>query len=306
MRKLYPLILGIALGTALTTTVLLIILALNQQATLDWPDWTGIGKDTVLKRSEERINGDEGSVTKVILTTETYSGKTLWNFLELASALAVPFLLLYLGDKIQRKDKEIAETNLREEAFQKYLDRISDLLIDTDISNLESDDSSLELIKDIIRTRTLTILRSFENDGERKGSVIKFLADAELLGGYGLINLENADLKNANLSHTSLSRIRLNKSDLSNADLSNSDLSNAELRDTNLSNANLSNACLISAELYGANLTNANLTNAQLTKAKLHDAVLARANFDGADVEGIAGLNDNQVKLALNFSRTNS
>ncbi len=113
------------------------------------------------------------------------------------------------------------DINLREEALQSYLDRVSDLLVNNKANSLEPNDSLLELIKDIVRTRTLTILRSFDNDGERKASVIRFLVDAELIRNWEYIELDlsSASLKGAKLSGTQLSRALLSKADLSYADL---------------------------------------------------------------------------------------
>ncbi|BBD64609.1 pentapeptide repeat protein [Nostoc commune NIES-4072] len=238
-----------------------------------WADWTGIGEDTIKKTSTEKKGGKNSSIEKVISTDETRSGKTLWDFLEL---LAVPFLLLYLGNQLQQKDKEVADINLREEALLNYLDRVSDLLINNKVNSLQPNDTLLELINDIIRTRTLTILRSFGKDGERKGSVIRFLIDAEFISNWHsiVLDLSSASLKGAKLSGTKLSRVKLIKADLSDADLSDADLSHADIRNANLINADLINADLTGADLTGADLTGADLTGADLTGADLRDAIL--------------------------------
>jgi uncharacterized protein YjbI with pentapeptide repeats len=276
------LILGVALGSVITTGIFLIPPGLeNRSWTWRWADWTGIGEDTIKKKSIERKGGEKGSIEKVVFTDEIQSGKTLWDFLELVSALAVPFLLLYLGNQLQQKDKEIADINLREEALQRYLDRVSDLLVNNKANSLEPNDSLLELIKDLIRTRTLTILRSLDNDGERKGSVIRFLIDAELIRNWEYIELDlsSASLKGAKLSGTQLSRVLL-----SQADLSDADLNDANLSDANLSNANLRNANLSNADLTSTDLTNADLRDTKLTNAKLTNANLSNADLTGADL----------------------
>ncbi|MBG1268535.1 pentapeptide repeat-containing protein, partial [Nostoc sp. WHI] len=242
------LIAGVALGSVITAGISLVspVLASKSWA-WKWADWTGIGEDTIKKKSTERKGGENGSIEKVTFTDEDQSGKTLWDFLEL---LAVPFLLLCLGNQLQHKDKEVADINfLREEALQSYLDRVSDLLINNKVNTLEPNDPLLELIKNIIYARTLTTLRSLDKDGERKGIIIRFLVDAELISNWDSIelSLSYASLKGAKLSSIQLSRVLLSNADLSNADLSNADLSNANLINADLTDANLINADLTDA-----------------------------------------------------------
>lgn len=288
---------GFVLGTIITSGAFLIppIFVSNSSA-WRWADWTGVGEDKVISKATERTGGESGAIQKVTFTEVPQPGKTLWDFLGLSGSLAVPFLLFYLGSQIQKKDKEIAETNLREEALQGFLDRVSELLTTNKVNSLAPGDPLLELIKDIVRTRTLTILRSLGEDGERKGSVIKFLVEADLINSYFKLDLSSANLSGANLSDTNLSRASLGNANLSNANLSNTDLSNANLSNTDLSNTNLSSTDLTSTQFYSANLSNANLSNAELTNAKLNDA-----NFKDATLKGAIGLEDDQVTVALNL-----
>ncbi|QKQ73347.1 pentapeptide repeat-containing protein [Nostoc sp. TCL240-02] len=286
-RRWRLLVAGAVLGSVITAGILLVSPVLTSNSWIwKWADWTGIGEDTITKKSIERKGGENGSIEKVTFTDETQSGKTLWDFLELLSALAVPFLLLYLGNQLQQKEKEIAGINLREEALQSYLDRVSELLINNKANSLEPSDSLLELIKDIVRTRTLTILRSLDKDGERKGSVIRFLIDAELISNweYIVLNLNSASLKGAKLSGTQLSRALLSQADLHDADLSDANLSNANLSNANLRNADLTSADLTSADLTSADLTSADLRDTKLTNAKLTNAKLTNANLSNADL----------------------
>jgi len=283
-RGWHLLILGFALGTVITAGTFLP----KKSLALKLPDWTGIGEETITKKSTERKGKEDGPIEKVTFIDEPQSGKTLWDFLELFGTLAVPFLLLYLGNQIQQKDKEIADINLHEEALQDYIDRVSDLLIDNEANSLKSDNPLLELIKDVMRTRTLTILRSLEKDGERKGSVIRFLIDAELISNYSYIvlDLSSANLRGAKLNGVDLNRVVLSDTDLSNADLSNADLNNTNLSNANLSNANLSDADLTSAILTKSILNKANLSNANLTGADLRNAQLTNTNLKDADLTG--------------------
>jgi uncharacterized protein YjbI with pentapeptide repeats len=289
------LITGFILGSVITAGIFITpSIVLNKTWTWKWASWVGIGEDKITKRTVERLGGENGSIQKVTFTDEPQPAKTLWDFLELSGSLAVPFLLLYLGHQIQKRDKEISEINLREEALQSYLDRISEILIDGKINSLDPNDSSLELIKDIVRTRTLTLLRSLDGDGERKGAVMRFLVDADLINSYLTLDLSSASLQGAKLSSVNLSRAYLSNADLSNADLSNADLSNADL-----SNADLSNADLTSTQMYSSTLNGANLTDSELTSAKLNGA-----DFKGAKLSGVTGLEQDQVRSAVNLTFT--
>ena len=237
-----------------------------------------------------------------------------------------------------KTEKEIAESNQGEEALQNYLDRLSDLLIDKNViaiavklQHLQKDfkdficnqqnsvlrlpielqetiRKEVELVnaaKDVIQARTLSILRRLGQDGERKGDVIQFLIEAEVISKLNLnfsgadlsgvklsgadlnrANLSSANLSRANLSRANLSRANLSSANLSDADLSGANLSDADLSSANLSRANLSSANLSDADLRGANLSDANLFNANFSDADFVGADLRKANLHSADLVG--------------------
>ena len=92
-------------------------------------------------------------------------------------------------------------------------------------------------------------------------------------------------------------RFSLAGADLTFANLGGADLTGAYLRrvnlrfaileDATLAGANLTNANLTNANLTGANLTGADLTDADLTGAVLRDANLTNANLTGADLTDV-------------------
>src|SRR6266568_7904902 len=90
-------------------------------------------------------------------------------------------------------------------------------------------------VRKLARARTLTVLPRL--DGSRKGSIIRFLYDADLI---------NVDIEGSIM-----------------------DLSGADLRGADLSMANLSHTFLEHADLKGATLGSANLSGAFLNKADL-------------------------------------
>ncbi|KAF3886653.1 MULTISPECIES: pentapeptide repeat-containing protein [Nostocales] len=289
-------------------------------------NWIGFGPDSNKSvTTKEVINPKDGKIIKLTETTEhEQSAKTLWDWLGLVGTLAIPIVLY----QFQRSEHEQVDTNSREEAVLGYFKHISELLIDKELKLLmtkklettDFKDPKLNALLDASRACTLSMLRRLNQDGERKGRVIRFLSDAELISE---LNLELADLSYANLSNVKLKGAKLGYANLSNANLSVTDcriikkiknatfledfadtgvqlycadLSNANLSDRFLPNtclksailinAILKNVCFSGADLSNANLQEANFTNANLSGANLSGADLRKANFTGADLRG--------------------
>jgi uncharacterized protein YjbI with pentapeptide repeats len=134
---------------------------------------------------------------------------------------------------------------------------------------------------DVISARTLSILRRFEHDPERKTSVIRFLIEADFVSKLNL-NLSGADLSGADLSGVNLTGVNLRHSNLSHTCLGWADLSAANLSAANLNGANLSGANFLLAELNGTRFNGANLSGADFSGANLYGADLRYADLSGA------------------------
>jgi len=249
----------------------------------------GEGSSKTITTTTRDANGN------VIQTTEKFdSGKTLWDWLSL---LGVPLSLAGLGYVFQQQQQKRAEAEAKEEVLQVYFDRLSTLLVDKNLlaiaakvyprepseSHREISPEDKELFDaavDIIRARTLSILRRFADDVERKTSVIRFLIEVEVISKARL-NLSGADLSRADLMG-----VNLEGADLSDAKLSGANLFLAKLEGAKLSGANLSGADLLGANLSGANLEFADLSFADLSCAYLTNAYLSHANLAGANLIG--------------------
>ncbi|NEU84120.1 pentapeptide repeat-containing protein [Nostoc sp. UIC 10630] len=282
------------------------------------PDWTGFGSDST-------TNTERDSTSKVIKTIEVeQSGKTLWDWLGLGGTLAIP-IAIYL---FQRSENEQTDNISREEALLSYFKHISELLIDkklkllidkklkllTDKESNKNECAVLDALLDSARACTLSLLRRMDKDGERKGRIISFLSDAELISE---LNLELADLSDANLMNVILNNAKLGYANLSNANLSLTDkriinkinrefhqackfdMQNVQMSDSQkaalkfidngiqLYCANLKEACLCNRFLPKANLSYANLSDANLSNANLSGADLSGANLSGANLSGV-------------------
>lgn len=294
-----------------------------------WAGFWGLKDDEIAVIEIERGENGQPNVTV------KDPSKSFWDVLEL---LGVPLVLAGLGawfqktqqdqsDRILKEQREQDGNEAREETLQLYFDRISTLLIDKNlmaiaakkrnvirkkkeilvISDSTEQEYLLEVAIDVIQARTLSILRRFEQDSERRSSVILFLVEADIVARFGIsfsgvnlsgANLSRADLSGADMSGTNLSRVNLRGACLSGVNLSGANLHGANLILANLSDADLSDADLSLADLSCANLHGANLHGANL-RANLILANLSGAYLHGADMSLAEGLTANQLETAL-------
>jgi uncharacterized protein YjbI with pentapeptide repeats len=223
-------------------------------------------------------------------------GKTLWDWLQLLiipAVLAVGgYLFNYTTSRNERAateqraqtERDIAQDNQQEATLQDYINKMSELLLDRDLCKSTVKDE----VQKIARVRTLTILPRL--NGKRKGIVLQFLYEAQLINKGGrIVDLSGADLMGADLSFTTLTGADLSGANFwwarfFAANLKGADLSHAALINANLSHTNLSGADLSEAGLMGANLKGADLSGAILNETYLRDAILIDANLSRTEV----------------------
>jgi hypothetical protein len=201
-----------------------------------------------------------------------FGEKTLWDWLQLLSALAIPVVLAVAGfwftawqgerqqaieDQRAKVERDIEDHRAQDTALQAYLDQMTELILEKHLRDSKEESE----LRTLARARTLTVLGRLGPD--RKRSVIQFLYESHLIQkGDAIVDLENADLSEADL--------RLDN--LSHADLSHADLTGATLSDANLKEADLSGATLLEADLRGAELSGAR----GVTKRKLERSYVKR------------------------------
>lgn len=239
-----------------------------------WPDWSGFGDYVSTPVS---IPIDPSGQEEFLV--EFQRSKTLWDWLDLLlfpAALSVAAIWLQRWSRLSSEERERQERQLtreieaerfRESALQTYFDRMASLLLEMNLHK-----KSAKEARALARARTLSLLQQLEQDGIRKGALILFLYETDMITG-----------KVPSLS------------------LSGADLNGVELRGANLPNINLEGASLEGGQFQGAHLENAflmnsylakaNLTGAYLTRAKLEIAYMLEANLSGADLHG-ASLKD--------------
>jgi len=252
-----------------------------------------------------------GVVALVFVEVRLYGtgfvGKTLWDWLGLLAALAIPVVVgfgaaWFTAQQGKVSDRENTD-NQRQVALQAYIDKMSELLLEKQLRTSQPEDE----VRTIARVRTITLL--FQLDARRIGYVFAFLREAGLMSAKSnssIVNLYHADLNGANLSEANLSGANLRGAWLHEANLSGADLSGADLTSADLTSADLSGAHLDGAHLSGANLSEADLSKAllliadlsgaHLNGANLSEALLGLANLSGADLS-------KTIEGGFNFSK---
>jgi hypothetical protein len=188
-----------------------------------------------------------------------------------------------IADKQRGIDREIADERRQDEMLQAYLDGMSQLLTDEKrpLHRSQVGDS----LSTVARARTLTVLARL--DGERKGSVLRFLYESGLITkDRVVVDLTRADLNGADLAGANLARALLREAILLGARLDGVTLSEADLRGVDLRGA----------DLIGATLSGANLAGTALSGVYLGGAILKGAMLAGAYLKGAEGLTEDQLK----------
>jgi hypothetical protein len=225
----------------------------------DWTGFTsGASKITITSTSK-------GTTT----STELQPARTLWDWLGLLAALAIPIVVgfgaaWFTAQQGKASDRENTE-NQRETRLQAYLDRMTELLLKEGLRASNPDDE----VQKIARVRTLTTLCQL--DAYRNAYVLRFLRETGLVNidtRKSIIDLTEADLSEVKLSKVNLSKVNLSGAKLSGANLSGADLTHANLSSANLYGADLANADFSQADLKGADLRETKVTEEQLKKAK--------------------------------------
>ncbi len=203
-----------------------------------------------------------------------FSEKKLWDYLGLILIL-IPLLINILSsylnnisseiqqikvDSQNAKEQAISKNRYHQEILSKYFQEITQLVLEKD--QLKSKQGSVSWT--VARFKTLSALEGLELDRKRRGLLLRFLVESNLVTcGQVVIRLDDAKLNSADLSGADLSRVNLSRASLSFAYFKATNLSHANLNKANLEFTNLSGANLNSTDLDGANLQGANLEGAR-------------------------------------------
>ncbi len=269
-------------------------------------------------------------------TTKSQHTKKLWDWLELSSRLAVPFLIFYLGRKFQKQDERIAnEQEKREREIANEQEKREREIAneqaqrEREIANEQAQrereiaqnnvreeaikdylDSMAKILLDEIKSKQLFSHNNSSNNNEPQSNASQsenhVFDVAQALTITILQRLEDDEKCQARIIRF-LYNARLLSFIFEKADLSNINLSQAILlARPQAGNAGSSvSVSFKDAILFKANLKEANLKGANFKGALLKEAILEGANLDGAILVGVKDLNQifKQIKSACNWDK---
>jgi arabinogalactan oligomer / maltooligosaccharide transport system substrate-binding protein len=222
------------------------------------------------------------------LGRQRLGGKSLWDWLDMLSKLAIPAVLGVAALVFNSQQAQSAQDQQQASILQTYIGNMQDLLLKYKMSTSKPGDE----VRLVAKEQTVATLQRL--NAQRNEIVLNFLRANLTVIDLGVIDLSGADLSGASLSGD----------DLSGANLGGANLSGANLSGATLAGASLNYAILTGADLTGAHLSNANFTDADLTDARLDGATLTSTLLSGANLSGanltvanLSGANLNGAKL---------
>lgn len=256
-----------------------------------------------------------------------FRDKTGWDFLDLLlGPVLITLLLFFLSVRFNERAKDREEyfnsEQNKQEILRSYLATMTGLISEGKLSNQnktpQTNQAAKALTQSALQSFDKAVLSSklrnvdertqkqSELDAKRKGQVLQFLYDAQLITNESpKFDTVGFDLNGANLERKRLgspdgkSVINLSGASLYNANLKNAQLEKAHMEGTHLPYAHLEGAVLKGAKLGRANLRNASLNGANLQGADLDHADLTLADLTDADLSNPGG-NENFQDIKLN------
>ena len=224
-------------------------------------------------KDQEKLNHGQHNQRKAIIKETGFSGKTLWDWLQLLAVLAIPLAVVLVTAQLNH-DRDISTDQQQQTTLETYLDRMSDMLFTDKLAESKSGDE----VRSLARARTLAALQNL--NPTRRGILLRFIYESGLIlepqpgdkVQNPIIDLAQADLQGIDLSYTDLRDANLQYTDLRDANLQHTDLTDASLFLANLRGVDLSGAILDQADLGGAYLDGANLSGTQMTNEQLDAA----------------------------------
>jgi uncharacterized protein YjbI with pentapeptide repeats len=250
-----------------------------------------------------------------------FQKKSFWDWLQL---LIVPLMLalgaFYLNSAADFRDYQIAQERKQQEILTDYFSKMQGLIIETKkiketsgSKESNSDEKLLPEFRPTAKALTLSVLEQL--DGKRKGKVIIYLAESQLItitadndNNVTADNDNNVTVDNnkpspqpeINLSGANLKGMVLNDVDqvmvdkkllgvvIDKADITNSTIKNVRLFvDSKLPESDFSQANLTDVSFTNAYMQGAKFIKSQMTNVDLSNTNLASANFDNVETTNI-------------------
>jgi len=233
-----------------------------------------------------------------------FQKKSFWDWLQL---LIVPLMLalgaFYLNSAADFRDYQIAQERKQQEILTDYFSKMQGLIVETKKSKQtpgskesNSEERLLTEFRPTAQALTLSVLEQL--DGERKGKVITYLAESQLITvdnnkpyPQPEINLYGANLKGMVLNDVDQVEtvdkkplgVVIDKADITNSNIKNVKLfEGSQLRESDFSEANLTDVYFTGADMQGAKFIKSQMTNVDLSNTNL-----TSANFDNVETTKI-------------------
>jgi uncharacterized protein YjbI with pentapeptide repeats len=224
----------------------------------------------------------------------------------------------YLNSAADFRDYQIAQEQKHQEILTDYFSKMQDLIVETKKSkqtpgSKESNSEERLLLEFRPTAQALTLSVLEQLDGKRKGKVITYLAESQLITAnndnpsslpeiklnganlkeivlknvdlYSIIDMKNKDriingikINNANMERANLSKVNLFKSDLMGSNLENATLQNVNFAGSTMKSSRFINGQITDVDFTGVNLSETIFDNIKLENITISD----KTNFDNA------------------------
>jgi uncharacterized protein YjbI with pentapeptide repeats len=258
-----------------------------------WPSYSGFGETDIIRT--ETVTTHPSEDKEITVMRQTQGARTVWDWIGLVgvgSAIALAGWII--ARKQQERERAATLEHTQDEALAAYLDQMSNLMVDHDLSKEHKNSNKSTIRRVITQARTIPIVRKAsaffgadekQETDQQKTSVHRELEDhlrrvaqartiaillsleaahkrrpLKLVYELGLINrgMSVLQLTNAGLDHASLSELSLRRANLRRADFRSTDLSGSDLSGSDLSLADMRGADLRRVNLRHANLRSVN------------------------------------------------
>ncbi|TRT44716.1 MAG: pentapeptide repeat-containing protein [Microcystis aeruginosa Ma_QC_C_20070703_M131] len=232
-----------------------------------------------------------------------FQKKSFWDWLQL---LIVPLMLalgaFYLNSAADFRDSQIAQERKQQEILTDYFSKMQGLIVETKKSkqtpgSKESNSEERLLLEFRSTAQALTLSVLEQLDGERKGKVIAYLAESQLITADNNepspqpeIELDGANLKGMVLNDVdqvvkngNKLRVIIKKSDMTDSRFERIGL----FANSDLTGSNFSNSILTSVDFTNANMPQAKFIKGKINNVNFTDTILKETIFDGVKLENI-------------------
>jgi uncharacterized protein YjbI with pentapeptide repeats len=222
------------------------------------PSWTGFGESV----KSDKLN----------------EAKSLWDWLDLLIIPAAIALIGWLFSEIEKsKNNKREEERSQNEIVESFLQTMTNLIIEHGLH-----DNLNQQLLSIVRARINIAVNNL--NGARRGQILQFLYESELIDFNPKIKLLGINFQNALLDEIVLGQSEIKGAYFNNASIKNANLKGGNFTGCDFSRANFSNSLLENTDFSYSILSKASLKYIDLTTVNFEGAILNGANLKGSTI----------------------